>query len=312
MVAIIATLIGLLLPAVQSAREAARRTACSSNIRQIGLALLHVHDHLGRFPPGWTGTSRPHSPTEPDDELPGWGWAARLLPQIEEQPLHDLIDFRGPILDPADPARHASVRNRPVAAFLCPSDVAGPTESGGVFGIGRDDGLEEHDHDDHAEEEAGDHEEEHGVHPVDGGDLSVLCDVGKTNYVGSFGWEPGIDEAPAAGGGMFFRNSRIAIKHVTDGLSRTVLVGERGSRMGCSAWPGVIVGAEAFRARVVAAADHPPNASGHFDDFSSGHPTGANFVFGDASVQFIGDDIDVDVFRALGTRAGGEAAASPR
>ncbi|MCE9631219.1 MAG: DUF1559 domain-containing protein [Planctomycetia bacterium] len=310
-IAIIATLIGLLLPAVQSARESARRTACSNNIRQIGLALLHAHDHLGRFPAGWAGTSRPHVPTEPDDELPGWGWSAHLLPQIEQQSLHDAIDFRRPVFDPADLALHASVRNHAVATFLCPSDAQGPTESGGgVFGIGRDDGLEEHAHDEHEEEEEA--ADEHGSHPVDGGELGTLCEVAKTNYVGSFGSGSEIDDEPAAGNGVFFRNSRISMKHIMDGLSKTILIGERGSRMGCSAWPGVIVGAEALRARVVGAGDHPPNKGAHFDDFSSGHPTGANFVFGDAAVQFIGDDIDPEVFRALGTRAGGEVTASWR
>ena len=301
-VAIIATLIGLLLPAVQSAREAARRTACSSSARQIGLALLHAHDHLGRFPAGWSGAPQPHVPTEEVDELPGWGWASRLLPQIEEQSLYDAIDFGQPVFDPNMPNLHAAVRGLAVKAFACPSDVPGPGEtSPGVFGIGRDDGLDEGEHD-------------HAPHPVDGGELGVLCEVGKTNYVGCYGWQHEVEEEPAAGDGMFFRNSRVSTRHVTDGLSRTILVGERSSRMGSSSWPGVIVGAEAMRARVVASGDHVPNNDkvGHFDDFSSGHPTGVNFVFGDASTRFIGDDIDEDVFHALCTRAGGEPVASPR
>lgn len=309
-IAIIATLIGLLLPAVQGAREAARRTVCANNIRQVGLGLLHFHDHLGRFPAGWTGTTQPHEPAEAVDELPGWGWSAHLLPQIEQQSLHDSIDFRRPVFDPADLSLHESVRRHTIPTFLCPSDGQGPAESGGgVFGVGRDDGLEEHAHEDEHAEPAG---EEHGPHPVDGGDLGVLCEIAKTNYVGSFGSGTEIDEDPAAGNGIFFRNSRIGMKHVTDGLSKTILIGERGSRMGCSAWPGVVAGAEALRARVVGAADHPPNTGAHFDDFSSGHPTGANFVFGDAAVQFIGNEIDADVFRALGTRAGGEVTSSWR
>jgi len=298
-VAIIATLIGLVLPAVQSAREAARRTACSNSARQVGLALLHVHDHLGRFPAGWTGASQPHVPTEAIDDVPGWGWAARLLPQIEEQRLHDAIDFSRPVFDPAAPGLHAAVRGQAVKAFICPSDVTGPGETAaGVFGIGR---ADDHDHA-HADE----------PHPVDGGDLGVVCEVGKTNYVGCYGWQHEIEDEPAAGDGMFFRNSRIAIKHVTDGLSRTILVGERSSRMGSSSWPGVIVGSEAPRSRVVGSGDHVPNnaKAGHFEDFSSGHPTGVNFVFGDASTRFIGDDIDENVFHALCTRAGGESAAS--
>jgi hypothetical protein len=241
-------------------------------------------------------------PTEEVDELPGWGWASRLLPQIEEQSLYDAIDFGQPVFDPNRPNLHAAVRGRAVKAFACPSDVPGPGEtSPGVFGIGRDDGLDEGEHD-------------HAPHPVDGGELGVLCEVGKTNYVGCYGWQHEVEEEPAAGDGMFFRNSRVSTRHVTDGLSRTILVGERSSRMGSSSWPGVIVGAEAMRARAVASGDHVPNNDkvGHFDDFSSGHPTGVNFVFGDAATRFIGDDIDEDVFHALCTRAGGEPVASPR
>ncbi|MGI9176755.1 MAG: DUF1559 domain-containing protein, partial [Pirellulales bacterium] len=303
-IAIIATLIGLLLPAVQSAREAARRTACASNVRQVGLALLHAHDHLGRFPSGWSAMPESAGSAETATELPGWGWSAHLLPQVEEQTLHDSIDFRSPVYDPGNVAVHAAARTRRISTFLCPSDVAGPTETSGVFGIGRDDGLEEH-----GDEEDG---SGHAAHPVDGDDLGVVCDVAKTNYVGSFGWEREIDDAPDSGDGVFFRNSKISMRHITDGLSRTIVVGERGSRMGCSAWPGVIAGAEASRARLVGTGDHPPNKGGHFADYSSAHPTGATFVFGDASVHFIADEIDEGVFHALCTRAGCEATESFR
>lgn len=299
-VAIIATLIGLVLPAVQSARESARRTACSNSARQIGLALLHAHDHLSRFPAGWSGAAQPHSPTEAIDDLPGWGWASRLLPQIEEQSLYDAIDFGRPVFDPAAPAIHAAVRGTPVKAFACPSDAPGPGEiASGVFGIGRDDADDDHDHE---------------PHPVDGGDLGIVCEVGKTNYVGCYGWQHEVEDEPASGDGMFFRNSRVSMRHVTDGLSKTILVGERSSRMGSSSWPGVIIDSKAMQARVVASGDHVPNNNqlGHFDDFSSAHPSGVNFVFGDASTRFMGDDIDEDVFHALCTRAGGESAAPPR
>lgn len=307
-VAIIGTLIGLLLPAVQSAREAARRTVCSSNIRQVGLALQHLHDHLGRFPSGWSGVPMGHQPAEPGDELPGWGWAAHLLPQIEEQATHDAIDFRKPVYDPADPTLHAGVRMRVVPVYLCPSDVRGPAERGGVFGLGRDDGATEHE-EEHAGEHADHGDEEHGYHPVDGPELGELCEIAKANYVGNFGWAREIDDAPANGDGIFYRNSRVSFRLVSDGLSKTILAGERSSRLGCSTWVGVLAGSESLRARVVGAADHQPNAGGHFDDYSSGHPGGVQFVFGDAAVRFLADDIDLEILRALTTRAGGEVSA---
>lgn len=301
-VAIIGVLVALVLPAVQAAREAARRTACASNIRQIGLALHHLHDHLGRLPPGWSGATVGHQPAEPTDELPGWGWAARLLPQIEEQATHDAIDFRKPVYDPADPFVHASVRTRIVPVYLCPSDVRGPAERGGLFGIGRDDGAAEHG----AEDEHDHAEAEHGYHPVDGPELGELCEIAKSNYVGNFGWAREIDDAPADGDGVFFRNSRIAFRTMIDGQSRTILAGERSSRLGCSTWAGVLAESEALRARVVGVADHQPNAGSHFDDYSSGHPGGVHFVYGDAAVHFLAADIDLEVLRGLCTRAGGE------
>ncbi len=303
-VAIIGSLVALLLPAVQSAREAARRTACSSNIRQIGVALQHLHEHLSRFPTGWDGVAVGHAPPESDDELPGWGWAARILPQVEEQPTFDSINFRAPVYDPANPVVHESVRTKVVPVFMCPSDVRGPAETGaGLFSMGRDDGLDEHDH-----EEGEDHEhEEHGYHPVDGIELGELCQISKSNYPGNFGGKKEIDADAAAGDGIFFRNSKVGFRHIADGTSKTILVGERSSRLGCTTWVGVIKGAEALRARVVGVADHSPNdSSGHFDDFSSGHPGGTHFVFCDSSVKFITDGIDPQVFQSLCSRAGGE------
>lgn len=298
-IAIIGTLVALLLPAVQSAREAARRTSCSNNIRQLGLALHHIHDHAARFPSGWIAKG--------DDEQPGWGWAAHVLPQIEQGVLHDRIDFKKPVFSPSVASDvHREVRETVVTAFLCPSDVKGPTETSGLFDVGADDGLEEHD--DHGEHEGPDDEHDHhGFHPVDGGGLATLCKAAKSNYVGMFGWQHGVEEEPAAGDGIFFRNSRIGFKHIADGASKTILLGERQSQSGCSVWAGVIVGAEAMRARVVGVGDHVPNTSAHFDDFSSSHAQGVQFVFADASTHFLSSSIDETVYHALSTRAGGEA-----
>ena len=84
------------------------------------------------------------------------------------------------------------------------------------------------------------------------------------------GDQPAKKQVSAAGDGIFFRNSKVGFRHIADGTSKTILVGERSSRLGCTTWVGVIKGAEALRARVVGVADHSPNdSSGHFDDFSS-------------------------------------------
>jgi len=309
-VAIIGTLIGLLLPAVQSAREAARATACKNNMRQVGIALHHYHDHKQRLPAGWHGVVKGSNPADHADDAPGWGWAADLLPQLESDAVHRQIDFAKRVYDAANPTVNQAARESFIPAFRCPSDVPAPTESGnGLCLIGADDG-EHH----HGEEEID------AAHPVDGGDLAGLVNAAKTNYVGVFGTvelDENHDEGPtfdvtAKGDGVFFRNSRIGFRHITDGTSRTALVGERHSRLGASTWAGVFDGAKSQRSRVVGVADHAPNdPHGHFDDFRSMHPAGVHFIFGDASVRRIDDTIDGAVYKSLCTRSGGESSREP-
>jgi prepilin-type N-terminal cleavage/methylation domain-containing protein len=310
-IAIIGTLLGLLLPAVQAARESARATACRNNLHQIGIALHHHHDHKQRLPAGWRGVARGANPAEHDEDVPGWSWAADLLPQLESTDVHSRIDFARRVYDAGNPAVNQSVRETSIAAFRCPSDVPGPTETAnGLCVIGADDG-EHH----HAEDEEG------GVaHPIDGGDLAGLCNAAKTNYVGVFGTVE-IDEnhdqgptfdASGSGDGVFFRNSRISFRHMTDGTSRTAVVGERHSKLGASTWAGVFDGAKSQRSRVVGVADHAPNdPHGHFDDFRSLHSSGVHFIFGDAAVRLIDNSIDEDVYKALSTRGGGESSREP-
>jgi prepilin-type processing-associated H-X9-DG protein len=235
------------------------------------------------------------NPAVATDDNPGWGWAAALLPQMEESNTYSSIDFTKPIYDPANASVHQSVRQRLVSPLICSSDVVGPTESGGLFDIGTDDGQEE--------------TMVNGVlyHQVDGGPLLPLCKVAKSNYVGVFGYTE-VDDTPAAGQGVFFRNSKVGFHQITDGLSKTLMVGERSSRKGGSTWVGVITAAKAQRVRNVGIADHTPNnPEGHFDDFSSGHPTGVHFLFADGSVQRINDMIDATIYQSLTTRAGGES-----
>src|SRR5689334_25410189 len=92
-IAIIAVLIALLLPAVQQAREAARRTQCKNNLKQIGLALHNYHDTFRLFPPGYVDRNGNPNLTPDNDLGPGWGWAAFLLPYIDQSPLYSPINF---------------------------------------------------------------------------------------------------------------------------------------------------------------------------------------------------------------------------
>jgi prepilin-type N-terminal cleavage/methylation domain-containing protein len=90
-IAIIAVLIGLLMPAVQSAREAARRIQCTDNLKQLGIALHNYHDVVGAFPPGYLSVRDPNTF---DNDGPGWGWAARSLNQMEQAPVKEQVGFK--------------------------------------------------------------------------------------------------------------------------------------------------------------------------------------------------------------------------
>jgi prepilin-type processing-associated H-X9-DG protein len=291
-IAIIGTLVGLLLPAVQSAREAARRAQCTNNLKQTGLALQNCHEARRTLPEGWLcnpDSADPHHA----EEGRGWGWASRILPYMEEDAL-----FRTHI-EPKLKATTANAISDVVSAggpqqtviqgFLCPSDAGAgkPIFLPGVPGTDPD-----HDHE-HPDEAPG------------------SATYSRTNYVGMFGtneWHDHDDESnskPYDGNGMFFANSRMPFRHVTDGLSKTIMVGERDSRIGGSLWIGMVEGLAEPISRVVAHGHHAPNGDPgeqHFGDLSSRHVGGANVVFADGHCDFISETVDTALFQKLCTR----------
>src|SRR5512135_3856053 len=97
-IAIIGVLIALLLPAVQAAREAARRVQCVNNLKQIGLALHNYHDAVGALPMGYAA-SRPFVDGL-TDTTPGWAWGAMILPQLEQSALFNAVNFSLPVEGP--------------------------------------------------------------------------------------------------------------------------------------------------------------------------------------------------------------------
>jgi len=116
-IAIIGILIGLLLPAINAAREAGRRTACTDNLKQIGLALINCHDETGSFPPGYRATG-----TYVDgatDTTSGWSWAACILPYMEERAAYRAISLSLPVESPKNAAAIQTV----IKTFICPSDM---------------------------------------------------------------------------------------------------------------------------------------------------------------------------------------------
>ncbi|MCA9247113.1 MAG: DUF1559 domain-containing protein [Planctomycetales bacterium] len=284
-IAIIGVLVALLLPAVQAARAAARRASCLNKMKQIGLAIHNHHDVKKRLPAGWQAD-------EPE-EGPGWSWAVQILPYMEETTVYDNILQRNkPIAD----AANAPARETVLPAFLCPEDPTEPLAMleahGGsdLFLVARSNYLavygneefgEEHDDDhDDPDPRRWDHDEDH---------------------------DHDHEHADFLGNGAFYWNSRLKFQQIHDGLSKTIFVGERHSRLGPSIWIGAVPGAEESIGRILGVADHVPNSDeGHFEDFSSEHTDGANFLFGDGSVRFLLDEIDEATFRALATRDGKE------
>lgn len=114
-IAIISVLVSLLLPAVQQAREAARKTQCKNNLKQIGLALSSYHDSFTTFPMGYcAGLPYVDGAT---DTANGWGWSAMILPYLDQGPLYNSFNFRGPV-------EAASGIQTRIPAFICPSDNA--------------------------------------------------------------------------------------------------------------------------------------------------------------------------------------------
>ena len=282
-IAVIGILIALLLPAVQAAREAARRSQCANNLKQLALGLISYHDSQRTFPSGYIS----NFDASGNDTGPGWGWAAMLLPQIEQGTLWATINFKLPIENPANTARLQAI-----PTLLCPSDEVAPfwnAESRDAAGT----------------------------------PTAIICQLAPANYVAMYGTsDPGVD-----GDGMFFRNSGVALRDITDGSSNTIALGERSHRLGEAVWAGSVTGTllypdanegEIGKARLESAAGivlghvglgYGPNSPGsEVNQFYSLHGQGVDFVFADGHVRFIPSTIDYQVYRALATIAGGEPA----
>ena len=300
-IAIIGVLVGLLLPAVQAAREAARRMSCQNNLHNVGIGLHNYHYSFRQLPSGWIAS-------DVDHHEPGWGWASAILPNIEESAAYEQINFSLAIEEDV----HEQSRLTPISTYMCPSDVLTP-----IYAIAEGDEDDDHDHDDdddhededHADDDDDDHDHDHedGVNVDDG---HALFQIAKSNYLGVYGTLD-IHDDLYKGDGLFYGNSRHRFRDILDGLSNTLMVGERNSRLGGSVWHGVIHDANEAAARVVGAADHSPNhPSGHFEDFSSYHVGGAQFILSDGSVHMITDSIDMTVYNALTTRANKEVIAA--
>jgi prepilin-type N-terminal cleavage/methylation domain-containing protein len=271
-IAIIGILVALLLPAVQAAREAARRMQCSNNLKQIALGLHNYADTFQVFPSGWS------EPTAATREA--WGWSAMMLPYVEQGSLHQQMRVaQGNMADNLLSANWQPVVAglvTPLTAFMCPSD-SGYQNRGQVHNDRRFNGAAGY--------------AAHNYIP------------GVSNYMGNAGHNTArlnVEENT----GIFFGNSRISFKDIRDGTSNTFAVGERDT-LNCRSgtWVGVrntsgggtrgvFVVSGHSRARInesVLPWDDDPEGCGQ--GFGSLHPGGAQFGLCDGSVTFISNTI---------------------
>ncbi len=316
-ITIIGILIALLLPAVQAAREAARRMSCKNNLRQIGLALHGFHDSNGQFPSGDPQKACPDYPGIPA-RLYRWSPHAMITPYMEQYNIYRALnldvplyghtgDYRGPGFgvhpDNVEPV------SRMVKSFLCPSDR----------------------------------------------ERKIDDRFGPTNYTACWGSgvPPWTVHATQETDGVFFSNSRTRFANVPDGASNTTMFsestlwpGDTGSTLTPGNMANVIV---SFRSKTVSALsedlcstigsrvstsrnarwidgwprycgyDHRLSPNSPVPDCSrvapmrefwkaarSRHPGGVNLLLCDGSVRFVGETIDLQTWHALGSRDGGE------
>ncbi len=274
-ITIIGILMSLLLPAVNSVRETARRTQCSNNLKQLALATLAYETAHRSLPSGWTGG--------------GFGWTAIILNQLDQQPLHDSLDWTntersGWTSD--TPNRRAC--QTVVDVFRCPSMPLRTRYN-----------------------------------------YNSIPDRVPASYGGCASGTVARDShlKNEKQDGVLFGGSQITFAHIRDGASNTIMLGERRPEPGFSqdgqgldfwyigsrditGWPSGGNDFSEFTAstgvplnsRLIA------NTNGHQKEVSFGsyHDTGAMFSFCDGSVHFIANEIGEDTFMALGTREGGE------
>jgi prepilin-type N-terminal cleavage/methylation domain-containing protein len=286
-IAIIGILVALLLPAVQAARESARRAQCLSNFKQVGLACQNYATNLKTFPTGvnmWErgGCNNPDS----KPSYSGFSWSAYILPYLEEDAVYDRMDLR----------REYAITNPPnyqtganfIQAYLCPSVNYRPTLVGCCTG------------------------------PFPGNSKNDAEDLAMTHVVGvadSISWACkssgtlGATEWPKNNAdGMLYHRSAVGTERITDGTSHTLLVGEvvsglegRYSGFFWSSWNILHTrnGINAMRPETFTWLE----AVGSFGSY---HVAGCHFAFADGSAQFMTENVHPAALAALTTRAGGD------
>jgi prepilin-type N-terminal cleavage/methylation domain-containing protein/prepilin-type processing-associated H-X9-DG protein len=289
-ITIIGILIALLLPAVQAAREAARRMQCANNFRQAGLALHNYHSAKGCFPPGFFGIVY-SSPTK----YFYYGWSAYILPYAEQGTLFDEINFGavGCYIDntplPGKTITNLIVFKTPITGYRCPTD---PQIGEGIC--------------------------------VSGTPPSSPYMIGATNIVGvsdsvTFLDSSGVEKEYPINDGIFGRNRCCTIANIKDGTSNTLMLGE-GTGGGKGSYAGYFWAAQNIddTGGGVNGPNTVPGGAQKIGDtwnglggFSSYHSGGCNFSMADGSTTFISQNIDQKLLVALTTRDGANRHTGP-
>jgi prepilin-type N-terminal cleavage/methylation domain-containing protein/prepilin-type processing-associated H-X9-DG protein len=263
-IAIIAILIALLLPAVQKVREAAARSQCSNNLKQLGLALHAHHDTHKKFPHGKVDTTPANDPS--------WGWAIFLLPFVEQAPLYQIVSPDTKLLKTVlTDNTAAGVKNLqiPLAVFLCPSDPDGNTLN---------------------------NNRKFKVNNVD-------IVVAKSNYVGNNGnaANTGFFNDTSTAKINFAAITDGSSNTIAIGERKTIEGGLAGIWTGMSTGTGTQIGWHAIMAQTqwsMQKGDSQTNTVVPEQCFSSKHTGGANFLLGDGSVRFISETINFSAWVA--------------
>jgi prepilin-type N-terminal cleavage/methylation domain-containing protein len=281
-IAVIGMLIALLIPAIQSSREAARRVSCANNTKQIGLAIANYQLAKGAFPASSSGDLPGIATVSSWQFFRNQSWASVILPYAEETSLHKLINFAKSAFDPAN-ARAAStvVRMYRCPAYTGPDFTTDPQYThfypGNKFAIGN----------------------------------YVAFAASDVDHL--FGPKPE---------GVIYPLSKTRPRDVTDGLSKTILIVESREEKLRVWIDGITAANTALRfsptGNPAVAEQVSLNANPYYDfegivsqyGPSSMHPGGANHLAGDGSVHFLSDTISATIYVGLCTRAGGETIGS--
>ena len=278
-IAIIAVLIALLLPAVQQARESARRTQCKNNLKQLGLALHNYHDTFLTFPIG--GFTQPA--TGPGT---GMGWHVSILPYIDQAPLYNLFNFNAVAYTDAG---NLALALKTPPGFYCPSGKPDKTQNSGENSGGTPTGS---------------------VHYY-----GILGPKGTNVQTGA---AYSVNANPSGHGGfsthgLMPRNAGRRMADVIDGTSNSYAVGEL-SWINAAVYRTWIRGCDSSACGSTKNVNFgiavQPYTASNFNDvsFGSQHIGGTHFLNADGTVVFTSQNIDMGVYRALSSINGGETA----